>query len=496
MDFQSKSRADVIKDELEKMKSKEYQEHQTETIARDYESCLIQAIFEKSFLRVEWSEFDRRNPDYDQLINQINGFGRLPQNNYEQVLYYLAFRKLDFQKIVSIGVDAIYPLSLALQSHELQNFSKKCLLEIGGIEAGEVLKPYSEDKEILSFYGKLSNPLFMEVIYSKLQSKNFNIQMQAANIIQIWKKDSNKNGWIPRPFLNQLEEINYLIGIKEWASIKKFGKEAIDPLKSAAKNVNRTGNNDSESNILLLLIELGENRALIDLLELYRYHSSTTDIKQIQSTISKIGPTVITPIISYYESLRPVDIHSPEVRNILDLLVEFDNLSVKPIISAILNTHVNDKKMYLIKILGKIGSNEAIDALIGWLSDDSFNPVKSCIINTLGESKSKQASASLIRCLNIAIKERSRIREELIPALGKIDDKSALIPLYQNLKLKDWTFPLTAKVVLEMDRNQSIPIIIRYTNDKNEEIRNAARSALQEIGIVEFPKKSHLAFWK
>ncbi|MCI0527428.1 MAG: HEAT repeat domain-containing protein, partial [Nitrospira sp.] len=146
----------------------------------------------------------------------------------------------------------------------------------------------------------------------------------------------------------------------------------------------------------------------------------------------------------------------------------------------------SDVRWSATEVLGEIGSEQAIEALIQALyHEDRF--VRWLAAWVLGKIESEQAVEGLIQALH---DEDSDIRWLAAEALGKIDNEQAVSILIQALSDRDYDVRgQAAKALGEIGSEQAVSALIQALNDEASSVRKQATEVLGKIGTLETLKK-------
>ncbi|OGW48433.1 MAG: hypothetical protein A2Z50_07685 [Nitrospirae bacterium RBG_19FT_COMBO_42_15] len=129
--------------------------------------------------------------------------------------------------------------------------------------------------------------------------------------------------------------------------------------------------------------------------------------------------------------------------------------------------------------LGKIGSEKAVDSLIGLLADANTD-IRGNAAFTLGEIGSKKAVEPLIELLT---DKHYIVRESATDALGKIGSEKAVNHLIRLLTDKYHIARQSAAMALgEIDSKKAVEPLIELLTDKYYIVRESVASALGKIG--------------
>jgi HEAT repeat protein len=160
------------------------------------------------------------------------------------------------------------------------------------------------------------------------------------------------------------------------------------------------------------------------------------------------------------------------VDNIKEMILELENEDIV-------------KRHKAITKLAKTKNNGLVELLIKLLADNTSNLFKESVCDILGEKKSKEAVEVLIGCLtdiDDGIKFKATI------ALGKIGDKRATKPLTKKLN-KNVDSLLKSEAIIALgrigDESATKPLISILKFDQDLFVKHHAVRALGEIGSKE-----------
>ena len=170
----------------------------------------------------------------------------------------------------------------------------------------------------------------------------------------------------------------------------------------------------------------------------------------------------------------------PDGRNVgnrgKEALVRIGNPAVK-----LLDTALRNGKVGCADILVRIGTMEAINALLHALEDEN-EVVRRVSAESLAKIGDKRAVDTLIDSLN---SQNAHIRKSIVEALGKISDVRVIEPLIDALGDSDIEVQRTAEIVLNSFQTpiEAIALLISLSNNKKQKVRYFAASALCNAGI-------------
>jgi hypothetical protein len=110
--------------------------------------------------------------------------------------------------------------------------------------------------------------------------------------------------------------------------------------------------------------------------------------------------------------------------------------SIEPLLLEVLKDDDRRKRANAVWLLGKIGSTNSVDHLIGLLAEERNFRFRHTIINALGEIKEKKATPIIAPFLKDT---KERVRISSARALGKLDDPEAVAPLLRAFEDRYFT---------------------------------------------------------
>jgi HEAT repeat protein len=133
-------------------------------------------------------------------------------------------------------------------------------------------------------------------------------------------------------------------------------------------------------------------------------------------------------------------------------------------------------------VLGEVGSEKFIDPLIEALEKDSSWWVRHFAVGSLGKIGSERTQEPLI----IALKDESHyVRRAAVVELGKVKPKIAYLPLVDCLRDEDWQIRLqTVEILTEIGGEIEGPLL-GALSDENKWVRMGAAAVLGKMNSVE-----------
>jgi len=166
--------------------------------------------------------------------------------------------------------------------------------------------------------------------------------------------------------------------------------------------------------------------------------------------------------------------------SIINALGNMRAKSAVPDIAALYENEYDDVfRMIIVRNLGLIGGNEAINLLIRALNDD--NPdIRATAAEMLGKMKAKQAVEALIEALNYERQRDGRLT--IIKALGNIADSSTADTLLQLLK-GNWHEQMgAAHALANLGDLRAVEPVIELLNSDHPMLCDASAYALGRLG--------------
>lgn len=166
----------------------------------------------------------------------------------------------------------------------------------------------------------------------------------------------------------------------------------------------------------------------------------------------------------------------PRRRILGDALMAFGHEAEKYLITGLSEDNA-DKRFWCATVLGRVGGDDAVSALVRFVDDES-NDVRTAVITSLGEIGSKKAIEFLKKALKSPKKE---LRHKSVEVLGKFGDE-IIEPLIESLSDDYWYVRDSACQALARLGKKAIPHLASSYDTGSEDIRFSAVKALAGMG--------------
>lgn len=300
------------------------------------------------------------------------------------------------------------------------------------------------------------------------------------------KKEENEEEKITSIKEDRREVLLYGIDLEVKELISKLTKEKIDGFDNELKSLLESTYDETIKIAILeyfkvMEIGAGEDEALL-IFDSIEYEDEYTT-KYAQVTISYLSEINSPEAIKRSKSL--LDLEKNEiVIAALKLLGDNQVTDVEDKLITMLNEDETDDFIYLevIKTLGKIKSNKAIEELIPIADDeDEETTVRNAVCFSLGEIGDPQAIDVLKRCFG----DRTNflLRKSALEALGKfeIDEMDSI--LISGLRDPIWQIRDAAAKKLGERQSEVAIDILKYKSKKDPEVK-IRKSAIRALGDI------------
>ncbi len=307
-----------------------------------------------------------------------------------------------------------------------------------------------------------------------------------------YEKEKKKTDWIINTINNGTHKerknaINYVLTIKDSELKKLLGNKIIEIIKNEA---------ELEVRIKAITIsgEMLLKEAVPDLINLLNDESEDIVTAAVYA-IKKIKDLSAKQALSEKLKQQKLENHSVLTEALIDTLGEFKaveliDFAVKTIKEP--STHQITREL-LVLFLGKIGSKDSREILVGLLKDEDENEqIRAFAANSLANLDIRDSSADIEKVmLNIESysfnkkKNYNNLYIYCIAALAKLGNESALPRLINAMRSDNASVRLKAVNLAKELKDKRTVDILKYKRDydPSAKVQAAAKEALKELGI-------------
>ncbi|MBN2592557.1 MAG: HEAT repeat domain-containing protein [Sedimentisphaerales bacterium] len=171
-----------------------------------------------------------------------------------------------------------------------------------------------------------------------------------------------------------------------------------------------------------------------------------------------------------------------DFQNVVDALVQIGDPAVKPLIRTLQDRSIKTWIIHakVVNVLAKIGSQQAVEAVVKSLSDAGLNPyVRGSVALTIAEIRPKEAAVILSR---VSKDESQFVRWKCVQALGRLGDKEGAAALIRALSDEDqYVRAASARSLGQIKAENAAGSLIDALKDESWIVRLNAREALLQI---------------